>query len=156
MSRKGGVASRCMALCWVSVRGGGGGPRWPRWRLVSFLLRFVAVQVFEGFEFLDEGFVLVLQHGHTVLQTLDVLLLLPATLPGRLPVGHEDRVWVDVHGYRASQGLAASTKLEPLPSRLILWLYEMVITKDGSNAQKNFPTGNQYSIIIIVFLVLSC
>lgn len=52
---------------------------------MTFLLRFVAVQVFEGFEFLDEGFVLVLQHGHAVLQTLDVLLLLPATLAGRLP-----------------------------------------------------------------------
>lgn len=60
--------------------------RAPGRRLVAFLLRFVAVQVFEGFEFLDEGFVLVLQHSHAVLQTLDVLLLLPATLAGCLPV----------------------------------------------------------------------
>lgn len=50
------------------------------------LLCFVAVQVFEGFELLDERLVLVLQHGHAVLQTLDVLLLLPATFPCRLPV----------------------------------------------------------------------
>ncbi len=56
--------------------------------LVMFLLGFVAVQVFESFEFLNEGFVLVLQHSHAVLQTLDVLLLLPATLTGCLPVRH--------------------------------------------------------------------
>lgn len=67
-SRKGGGA-----LCLVSD-----GP----------LLGFVAVQVFEGFEFLDEGLVLVLQHCHAVLQTLDVFLLLPATLARCLPVGH--------------------------------------------------------------------
>ena len=52
----------------------------------------MAVQVFEGFEFLDERFVLVLQHGDAVLQTLDVLLLLPAALAGCLPVGQEDQV----------------------------------------------------------------
>ena len=57
-----------------------------------FLLGFVAVQVFEGFQFLDECFVLVLQHGYAVLQTLDVFLLLPATLAGCLPVRHENHV----------------------------------------------------------------
>lgn len=67
------------------------GIRWPFFFLSFFLLWFVAVQVFEGFEFLDEGFVLVLQHGHAVLQTLDVLLLLPATLASCLPVWHRDR-----------------------------------------------------------------
>lgn len=50
------------------------------------LLRLVAVEVLKGFEFLYQGLVLVLQHSHTVLQTLDILLLLPATLPGRLSV----------------------------------------------------------------------
>ena len=45
----------------------------------------MTVQVFKCFEFLDEGFILVLQNGHSVLQTLDVLLLLPATLPSGLP-----------------------------------------------------------------------
>lgn len=55
----------------------------------ALLLGFVAVQVFEGFKFLDEGFVLVLQHGHAVLQTLDVLLLLPAALAGSLPALHD-------------------------------------------------------------------
>lgn len=54
------------------------------WRL----LRFVAVQVFEGFKFLDEGFVLVLQHGHAVLQTLDVLFLLPTTFTCCLSVNN--------------------------------------------------------------------
>lgn len=73
---------------------------WIDWHLSSpcqalggpLLLRFVAVQVFEGFQFLDERFVLVLQHGHAVLQTFDVLLLLPATLARRLPVWHRERV----------------------------------------------------------------
>lgn len=60
------------------------------------LLRFMAVQVFKCFQFLYEGFVLVLQHGHAVLKTLDILLLLPATLAGRLSVTQQ--------GPRHSQG----------------------------------------------------
>lgn len=52
---------------------------------MKMLLRFMAVQVFESFEFLDESFVLVLQNSHAVLQTLHVFLLLPAALSGRLP-----------------------------------------------------------------------
>lgn len=59
-------------------------------RRVCLLLRFVAVQVFEGFEFLDEGLVLVLQHCDAVLQTLDVFLLLPATLASCLPERNAD------------------------------------------------------------------
>ena len=66
---------RFKSLCRGPARGGGA------------LLCFVAVQVFEGLELLDERLVLVLQHGHAVLQTLDVLLLLPAALPGSLPGG---------------------------------------------------------------------
>lgn len=77
---------------------------WTEWHLSSpcpavrwpLLLRFVAVQVFEGFQFLDERFVLVLQHGHAVLQTFDVLLFLPATLASCLPVWHRDHV--SAHG----------------------------------------------------------
>lgn len=53
---------------------------------MTFLLGFVAVQVFEGFEFLDKGFVLVFQHSHAVFETLDILFLLPATLPGGFSV----------------------------------------------------------------------
>lgn len=56
------------------------------------LLWFVAVQVFEGFQFLDEGFVLVFQHGHAVLQTLHVLFLLPTALAGCLPVRQEAHI----------------------------------------------------------------
>lgn len=51
------------------------------------LLRFMAVQVFKSFQFLNESFVLVLQNSHPVLQTLHVFLLLPAALSGRLPGG---------------------------------------------------------------------
>ena len=79
--------SRCMALSVLSLcTCGQTPPSRPRVLSPGPLLRFVAVQVFECFQFLDKGFVLVFQHGHAVLQTLDVLLLLPATLPGRLPV----------------------------------------------------------------------
>lgn len=48
------------------------------------LLSFVAVDVLQRFQLLDQRLVLVLQHGHAVLQTLDVLLLFPAALTGRL------------------------------------------------------------------------
>ena len=44
------------------------------------------VKFFEGLELLNEGLVLVLEHGDPVLKTLDVLLLFPPALPGRLPV----------------------------------------------------------------------
>ena len=47
------------------------------------------VKLFERFELFNEGLVLVLEHGDPVLQTLDVLLLLPPALPGRLPVLQE-------------------------------------------------------------------
>lgn len=43
-------------------------------------LRFVTVQVFKRFKFLYERFVLVLQNSHTVLQTLNIFLLLPTAL----------------------------------------------------------------------------
>lgn len=59
------------------------------------LLGFMAVQVFESFQFLNESFVLVLQNSHAVLQTLDVFLLLPAALSGRLP-GDADEALVSV------------------------------------------------------------
>lgn len=45
----------------------------------------MAVKVFEGLEFLNEGLVLVFEHSHTVFKTFDILLLLPATLPGGFP-----------------------------------------------------------------------
>ena len=51
-----------------------------------YFLSTSCVKFFERLEFLNEGLVLVLEHGHPVLKTLDVLLLLPPTLPGRLPV----------------------------------------------------------------------
>lgn len=47
----------------------------------------MAVDVLERFQLLDQGLVLVFQHGHPVLQAFDVLLLLPAALAGRLPGG---------------------------------------------------------------------
>lgn len=59
------------------------------------LLGFMAVQVFESFQFLNESFVLVLQNSHAVLQTLDVFLLLPAALSGRLP-GDADEALISV------------------------------------------------------------
>ena len=43
------------------------------------------VELLERLQLLYECLVLVLQDGHAVLQTLDVLLLLPPTLTGRLP-----------------------------------------------------------------------
>lgn len=57
------------------------GQTWTR-----MLLGFMAVQVFESFQFFNESFVLVLQNSHAVLQTLHVFLLLPAALSGCLPV----------------------------------------------------------------------
>ena len=44
------------------------------------------VKFFKWLKLLNECLVLILQHSHSVLQTLDVLLLLPPTLTGRLPV----------------------------------------------------------------------
>ena len=43
----------------------------------------MTVKVFKGFQLFDECLVLVLQDGDAILQTLDVLLLLPATFSGR-------------------------------------------------------------------------
>lgn len=60
------------------------------------LLGFMAVQVFESFQFLNESFVLVLQNSHAVLQTLHIFLLLPATLSGRLP-GETDGALISVY-----------------------------------------------------------
>lgn len=51
------------------------------------LLRFMAVKVFKCFQFFNKCLVLVLQDGHSVLQTLDILLFLPATFTGCLSVG---------------------------------------------------------------------
>lgn len=48
------------------------------------LLRFMAVKVFKGFKFFNKCLVLVLQDGNSVLQTLNILLLLPATFTGCL------------------------------------------------------------------------
>ena len=59
---------------WFTAAGGGSG---------QLLL---AVELLERLELLDERLVLVLQHGHATLQTLDVLLLLPPALARRLPV----------------------------------------------------------------------
>lgn len=49
------------------------------------LLGLVAVKVFQCFQLLDQGLVLVLQHGHAVLQTPHVLFLFPAALSSCLP-----------------------------------------------------------------------
>jgi len=49
----------------------------------------LTVKLFERLEFLNQRLVLILQHGYTVLQTLDVLFLLPSALLGRLPVSHK-------------------------------------------------------------------
>ena len=43
------------------------------------------VEFLQLLEFLDERFVLVLQHGNAVFQTLDVLFLLPSAFAGGLP-----------------------------------------------------------------------
>lgn len=51
------------------------------------LLRFVAVNVLQGFQLFNQRLVLVFQHGHAVFQTFDVLFLFPATLACRLPAG---------------------------------------------------------------------
>ena len=49
----------------------------------------LTVKLFERLEFLNQRLVLILQHGDAVLQTLDVLFLLPSALLGRLPVSHK-------------------------------------------------------------------
>lgn len=51
----------------------------------QLLLSFVAVNVFQGFELLNQGLVLVFQNCHAVFQTLDVLLLFPATFTSCFP-----------------------------------------------------------------------
>lgn len=45
-----------------------------------------AVELFERLELLDQGLVLVLEHGHPILQAFDVLLLLASALARRLAV----------------------------------------------------------------------
>ena len=45
----------------------------------------MAIKIFEGLEFLNEGLVLVFKHSHAVFKTLDIFFLLPATLPGSFP-----------------------------------------------------------------------
>lgn len=67
----------CVFLLQQSVNGAVSGP--------GPLLGFVAVNVLQCLQLFDQGLVLVFQHGHAVLQTLDVLLLFPAALSGRLP-----------------------------------------------------------------------
>lgn len=66
------------------------------------LFRFVTVKVLKRFELLDERFVLILQHGHSVFQTFNILFLFPAALPCCLPV-------VETHYY--SQAVIEDTKL---------------------------------------------
>lgn len=45
-----------------------------------------AVEFFERLEFIDQGLVLVLENSNSILQTLDVLFLLPPALARRFPV----------------------------------------------------------------------
>lgn len=45
----------------------------------------MAIKVFEGLEFLNEGLVLIFKHSHTIFKTFDIFFLLPATLPGSFP-----------------------------------------------------------------------
>lgn len=52
----------------------------------SSIVLLLAVELLEGFELLYQGLVLVFQHGHSVLQALDVFFLLAPTLSGRLPI----------------------------------------------------------------------
>lgn len=52
----------------------------------SSIVLLLAVELLQRLELLDQGLVLVLQHGHSVLQALDVLLLLAPALAGRLSV----------------------------------------------------------------------
>lgn len=66
------------------------------------LFRFVTIKVLKRFELLDERFVLILQHGHSVFQTFNVLFLFPAALPCCLPV-------VEAHYY--GQVIIEDTKL---------------------------------------------
>lgn len=47
----------------------------------------MTVEVFKGFQFFNQSLVLVLKDGNSVLQTLNILFLLPATFSGGLPVG---------------------------------------------------------------------
>lgn len=51
------------------------------------LLRFVAVDVLQCFQLFNQRFVLIFQHCDAVLQTLDILLLFPATLARCLSAG---------------------------------------------------------------------
>ena len=59
----------------------------PAWCSGRRLLRFMAVKVFKGFQFFNKRLVLVLQDSHSVLQTFNILLLLPATFACCLSVG---------------------------------------------------------------------
>lgn len=56
------------------------------------LLCFMAIKVFEGLEFLNEGLVLIFKHSHTIFKTFDIFFLLPATLPGSFPVFHQPQL----------------------------------------------------------------
>ena len=58
-----------------------------KWTYIGFTVS--GVELLQRLELLDQGLVLVLQDSHPVLQTLDVLLLLPAALPGGLSVLHQ-------------------------------------------------------------------
>ena len=49
----------------------------------------LTVELLERLELLNQRLVLVLEHGHPALQTLDVLLLLPPTLTRSLPADGE-------------------------------------------------------------------
>lgn len=66
---------------------------WGTWMLFStcmLLFRFVTVKVLKRFKLLDECFVLILQHSHSVFQTFHVLFLFPAAFPRCLPVVEPD------------------------------------------------------------------
>ena len=48
------------------------------------------VDVFEGPELLDQSLVLVLEHGHAVLEAFHILFLLTATFPGSFPGSNDN------------------------------------------------------------------
>lgn len=72
----------------------------------------MAVELLEGLELVDECLVLVLQYGHPVLQTLDVLLLLATTLLGCVPArafGASREMGADLGAPKSSSAVGGST-----------------------------------------------
>ena len=75
-----------------------------QFRIIDFLFKTSCVKFFERFKLLNEGLVLIFQHCHSVLQTLDVLLLLPTALSGRLPVLQQSDLPLPVTGQGRHEG----------------------------------------------------